>query len=845
MDSPFHYPDTTAIHTRLPNGLDIIIKEDHNADVVSLQAWCGAGSIHEDHWLGAGLSHILEHMLFKGTKKRQGPEIATQVQDVGGYINAYTSFDRTVYWIDAPSSGTETCLDVLLDVMTEATLPEDEYEKEQEVIRREFAMGFDDPDRMSSQLLFATAFQQHPYKYPVIGHLDIFNQLTREDVLAYYRRHYVPNNMLFVIVGDVDGARVREQISSHFQAYPRQVHSPPLILPEPAQLGRREAHQEFETQLTKMHLSWHIPNIAHPDMPALDVLAGILGQGRSSRLYRVIREEKQLAHSIGAYAYTPAHGGIFSVSATVDPDKRLAVEKAVHALIDELAQHGVRAAELEKAKKSCLVDMLSELTTMRGQANDLATNWMLSRNLDFTKDYLTAIHDVDAEAIRAVVTRYLRESNLTSVSLNPMGSLQDRAAGARDQETNGTRRVLLDNGLTLLLHEDHRVPLVAVRASFLGGLLLETEANSGLTQLASRCLIKGTESRDASELADAIEDVGGSLGANAGNNTFTVAAGCLEEDLPLALELVSDVLLHPSFPEAEIEREKIAQVASIKAESDHLVSLAVRRLRRELFGDHPYANVRVGTEDSVNQLNDRQAREFHRTCAVGANGVLAVYGAINASTAESLIREHFQSLPKGQRAFADVSAPARLSSSRTLDVTTDKQQAVLVRGFLGGAIDSEDRLALELIEEACSDMSSRLFMRIREEMGLAYYVSASQMLGLAPGAFYFYLGTDPQKLDDVEAALSEEVSKLAEHGLESHEFHRAKKTLLGKAEMDAQALGSRATIEGLDELYGFGHDYHQSLGERVEAISEDEIARVLRDYFHEKASITVRVSPAI
>jgi zinc protease len=123
---PLNFPDTSAVQTRLPNGLDIIIKEDHSAEVVSVQAWCSAGSIHEDEWSGAGLSHILEHMLFKGTKKRQGPEISTQVQDVGGYINAYTSFDRTVYWIDAPSSGTELCLDVLLDVMTEATLPEDE-----------------------------------------------------------------------------------------------------------------------------------------------------------------------------------------------------------------------------------------------------------------------------------------------------------------------------------------------------------------------------------------------------------------------------------------------------------------------------------------------------------------------------------------------------------------------------------------------------------------------------------------------------------------------------------------------------------------------------------------------
>ena len=845
MASSFRYPDTSARHLSLPNGLDIITKEDASAEVVSLQAWCGAGSIHEEQWLGAGLSHILEHMLFKGTAKRQGSEIATQVQDVGGYINAYTSFDRTVYWIDSPSAGAELCLDVLLDVMTQATLPEDEYEKEREVIRREFAMGFDDPDRMSSQLLFATAFQWHPYRHPVIGHLDIFNELTREDVLAYYRRHYVPNNMLVVVVGAMDAGKICQQIASHFQAIPRPAYTPVIIPTEPPQLGRRDQHQDFETQLSKMHLAWHIPNIAHPDMPALDVLADILGQGRSSRLYRVIREQRRLAHSISAHAYMPVHGGIFSVSSTVDPDKRMEVENAVHELIDELASQGVHPDELEKSRKSCLVAMLGELTTMRGQANDLAMNWMLARNLNFTRDYLTAIHQVDAEAVSRVVRRYLREANLTSVSLNPKGSLETGAAPSRSKRISTAKKLQLDNGLTVLLREDHRVPLVAIRACFLGGLLGEGGEKSGLTQLAARCFIKGTGRQSAAEIADAMEGAGGSIDASGGNNTITVAASCLEEDLPMALDIASEVLCHPTFPQAEVEKEKVVQIAQIKAEADHLLSLAVRRTHRELFGEHPYAHVRSGTVSSVNQLDRDDLECFHRRFVVGNNGVLAVYGAFDSPAVEALIGEHLAVVPGGERAFPSPALPQPLTESQTIDLETDKQQAVLVIGYPGAAIHSGDRLALELIEESCSDMASRLFQRIREEMGLAYYVSAAQMFGLAPGVFYFYLGTDPQKLHEVEAALADEIAKLAAAGLEAQELDRAKKTLLGKAAMATQSTGARAAIEGLDELYGFGFDHSETLKERVEAITLGEVRRVLRTYFHHRPSISVRVSPSV
>src|SRR5262249_23642430 len=217
--------------------------------------------------------------------------------------NAYTSFDRTVFWIDTPKAGVATALEVLSDAMMNSTLPPEEYIKEQEVIRREFAMGYDDPDRMVSHLLFATAYQRHPYRFPVIGELEIFNQLTRDDVTRYYQSRYVPNNLTFIVVGDVDAATVRQQLTTLFQAYPEKSLRPLFIPKEPAQLGRREAHREFATELSRLSLAWHVPEITHPDVPALDLLSIVLGEGRSSRLYRKVREESGLAYAVSAFSY--------------------------------------------------------------------------------------------------------------------------------------------------------------------------------------------------------------------------------------------------------------------------------------------------------------------------------------------------------------------------------------------------------------------------------------------------------------------------------------------------------------------------------------------------------------
>src|SRR5262245_55220170 len=189
--------------TALDNGLTVIVREDHSAPVVSAQAWCMTGSIHESRWLGAGMSHVLEHMLFKGTETRPGSRIDQEVQEAGGYMNAYTSFDRTVYHIDVPNTGARVAVDILCDIMQHATLPGDELEKEKQVILREMDMNVDDPGRRASRRLFETAYTRSPYRFTVIGYPDIFNQLKPEDILAYYQEKYAPNNVFYVVAGDV------------------------------------------------------------------------------------------------------------------------------------------------------------------------------------------------------------------------------------------------------------------------------------------------------------------------------------------------------------------------------------------------------------------------------------------------------------------------------------------------------------------------------------------------------------------------------------------------------------------------------------------------------------------
>jgi len=838
------FPSSSAKVTTLSNGLEIIVREDHSAPVVSLQAWCRAGSIHEGSWLGAGVSHFLEHMLFKGTERRSANEIAQTVQSRGGYINAYTSFDRTVYWIDAPSTGMADCLDVLCDVVGFARIPADEFENESEVIRREIAMGEDNPEQVLSRIFFRTAYAVHPCRHPVIGHLDLFNQLTRDELYAYYREKYSPDNLFIVIVGDVETDKVVNLIESRLGELKRRPRPSVFVPDEPVQMGIRHEEVEFPTDLHRERLAWPIPGTDHADVPALDVMGAILGEGRSSRLFQSIRERQHLAHSVGAYAYTPAFTGQFMLSFDTEPARAEAAQSAVLLEVERFKEKGISKQELEKACKQTLSAQFSTLTDMRGQASDLGSNWLLTRNLDYTGEYVASVQSLDREAVHEVAVKYLRPDRQTRVALVPKASAKTQRGMDRSKRSEEIHRVTLDNGLTVLLLQDRRVPFVQASGMFRGGLLAETPANNGVTRLMSRLLTKDTAKRSAEELALAIESVGGAMGGSFGNNTFGVSVSAMCTDLDLVVDLLGETLLEPAFLENVLEREKSYQLTQIKEESDRPFTIAMKAMRRRLYGDHPYGLESSGTKDSVPGLNREAVSSLHERLLKGGNGVIGVFGDLDPERAGDLIRSRFAtSLPAGEREFTTPSGIVLpVDYAGQIELTHEKEQAVLLIGYRTVDLTHPDNPALEMIDEACSDMASRLFIRIREELGLAYSVGATRMTGLEPGFLVFYASTSPEKLDLVQDEMLSEIDLMIREGLAEEEFERAKASWLGREAIHLQGVKELASTATIDELVGLGWDNYRRTPQTVSALTRDGVREVAERYLREDNRVIVRLT---
>jgi zinc protease len=479
---------------------------------------------------------------------------------------------------------------------------------------------------------------------------------------------------------------------------------------------------------------------------------------------------------------------------------------------------------------------------MQGQAADLGGNWLAAGDLNFSQRYLAAVQRITPADLQRVAREYLKPENRTLYALLPEGATPKTTALVETNTDHAIQKFTLPNGLKLLIKEDHRLPFVEFRAVFQGGVLAEDKANSGITQILARLVVKVTKTRNAEQIASEIESVGGSLDSYGGNNSFGVNAEVLSSDLATGLELVADVILNPTFPAAQLEREREVQIAGIRSNKDDLLKSAFKSMRRGLFGELSYGLDSLGTEETLAALDSAKVTEFYRKLATPENCVLAIYGDVNTTDLKAAVEQAFGKWNGKAVEIRNPKSEIRNSQKRVTD-SRDKKQAVVVIGFPGTTMSAEDRQAMELLQEACSDLGSRLFLRIREKLGLAYYVGAQNMLGVTPGYFAFYAGTEPAKATQVETEMFKEVELLRTDCLTEEELKRSKSKIIGNRKISRQELGGLAATTALDELYGLGYANSYAEDAKIEAVTIDQVRAVAQKYLRPEAAVISVINP--
>ena len=830
--------------TVLPNGLTVLLKTDHSAPVASVQVWVKTGSVHEGGLLGAGLSHYLEHLLFKGTERRAGREISTTVQAHGGYVNAYTTFDRTVYYIDLPSEHVGVAIDLLADMALHSTLPADEVTREKDVILREIDMGRDDPDQRLGETLFDTAFRQHPFRYPIIGYKEVFSGVTRDDLLAYYRARYVPNNLVVVIAGAIDSAATLAMVNQHFGSAPRQRLAPAILASEPAQLAPRALHRFEEVELTRAGLAWQIPGIAHPDAPLLDLVSVLLGGGDSSILWQEVREKARLVHSIDTHSWTPADIGLFYISYNCDAGKREAAQVAIERQLARCAKLGFTPAQLKKAIRQLVVGEINSRKTMSGQAGRLGAAEVVVGDIGYAETYFQRLRAATNAELKRVLKTYLVPAKLTAVSLNPLACAAAKTDASAKKPAGSVEfeEIKLPNGARLLVQHDPHLPNIHLRLLCLGGALYEATGKRGATSLLATLLTKDTRKRSAAEVAQFIEEVGGSFSPFSGNNSLGLAAEVLPTDIDRALALLDEAVFAPAFKRTSFEIERDAQVADLKQDADDVVTVGRKLVRQKFFGAHPFGIEPGGDIAGLSALAPADLAALWETSFVSSNVVLAVAGDFDRRTLLPRLKQFLARVPRGKLVTpsSTFEKPAEVGDFTEIQ---PREQAVVFQAFPGPGLCSPNFYVGEVADELFSGMSSQLFERVREEKGLAYFVRSSRVSGLDTGMFSFFAGTSPKSYAEVLKEFDAEIARVQAGKIGAEELVRCQTRLKAARRMGLQTNSSRAMQAGLNALYGQPVNDWQNYGGYIDAVTIDALAAFAQCYFKRELRTQLVVRP--
>jgi zinc protease len=845
----------------LPGGPSVLLREARLAPVVELQIWCRAGAADERPG-EAGLAHFHEHMLFKGTGRRGVGEVAGDIEGAGGRINAYTSFDITVYHATLPSDRLEVGLDVLCDAVRHSVFDPQEIRREIEVVLEEIRRGEDSPYQVLGNAVFARSFLTHPYRAPILGTPASVASFDRARVRAFFERWYAPDQLTLVAAGDFEREPLLDRLRAAFAGA-----APSGAKRErPNEAPQRELRsvvlaRPFER--ATLELAWRSVGLGHPDAALLDLLAFILGSGESCRLVQRVKERDELVDRIDASCFTPLDPGIFSISIETDPQRAGdAIAGAVRE-IEALRSEPVSGEELEKARVNFLANEHFARESVTGLAQKLGAFELLAGRHEEEARYLERVRRASpADLLRVARERFAPEG-LTLGAVLPeadAGSLDDaRIAAAVADGADRTRRAFavprrepthgeiraytLAGGTQLFVQPRRDVPVVAARAACLGGQLAEDDASAGLSSFLASMWLRGTQGRSAADFARTAESLAAEIDGFAGRSSLGVTLESPRDGFEPALDLFAEALLEPAFAEDELEHERSETLAAIERREDRLAQRAHLLFSEIHFRRHPYRLPLLGTAKSVAGFDAALLRAHHERLVRAQNLVVAIAGDVDPDATAARVSSRLAELdggPFAPPAPPEEEAPAEI---RRAVLHKPRAQAHLVIGFRGLRVDDDDRFALEAVTQILAGQAGRLFLELRDRRSLAYTVTASNLEGVAPGTFTVYIATAPEKQAEAQARLLEQLGALVQAPPSPAELSRAQRFLIGSFAIDRQRNATHAAHVSLDALYGLGAEAAARYPEQIAALTPQDVLRVARRVIRLDAYTLAAIQP--
>lgn len=826
------------ISKTLDNGLNVFLIQDPTATLVSAKVYVRAGAINEDPCLGYGISHFLEHLLAGGaTQKHPESYYQEKISLMGGAYNAYTSADHTCYFLNTVPEFAGQAIEILYEWMFLKSFTDKEFKREQSVITREIERDQVNVQRQFYRSIQESFFSHHPSRYPILGYLEDFKKVSIPQLEAYYKKYYVPANMVLVIGGNLSEKDVMSQVQKTFGAQPFLSPPPTCYSEEPLPFCAQTLERSGKVSVTYLAMRFPSIGIMHPDLYAVDLLDYILGNGESSELFSKVVEKKKLAYSISSSSYTPTHGGgYFEIIAQIDAKNVEAVEAEIKAVIEKLKTTKITPKKLSQAKKQKRAEDILGIDSIEDKVDRVGQGMIFANTPDLYTEYAKNFSEVTAEQVQAAAQKYLDFSKSLTLRYYPEDETKKTGATKKSAQKIEAipQKTVLSNGIRVLLYPDSSRQGVQGKLYLLGGLRAENPQNNGIGYLVSQVLGKKSKHYSKQKVQDIIEGNGAAMAAGLGYNSFTFGIECLSEDLPPILELWADALINPIFDQSEIDQARRRQLKSITQRKDDWYSLSNYQFRQEFFKDHPYGLSLIGEKSVVESLTQDDLNRYHQATLNPKNMVISLFGDIQDKSILDTLEKLYGGIatPKTKLGLPVQNRPL-LTDGLTKVKTIPQDVAAVYLAFDGLTFqDESDALAFEMVSAllcGANYPSGRFHLGLREQ-GLVYQVHGSHQRGIESGVLFFCALTHKAGIEKVKTFMMDQIESLAKGPVSQTEFDQALAQLRFAFQERLATWDGLATTVATHELFGLGFDAYIEQRKRIDLLTPNDTYEAAKRY---------------
>ncbi len=833
---------------KLNNGQTVVIQEVKNNPIVTIDTWIKTGSIDEDD-SNNGVAHFLEHLFFKGTTNLDPGEFDRILETKGAITNAATSKDFTHYYVTIPSKDFDLAMQLHADMMLHPLIPRNEMEKERKVVLEEISKDLNAPTRVMQENLNSMLYTNHPYKRKVIGKSEIIETITRDQVLNFYNAHYSPSNMVTIVIGDVDSAHALERVKEVFNAdYKKQTKN--IYLKELPLTKQKKKVEYLDTESGYMVIGFRGVPIDEKDSYALDVLATILGDGRSSVLNQVLKEKKRIVSSVDAGNSTFRDDGIFYVMADFEPAKCQVVQKAIFDEINKIQKNGVNDEQLTLAKNIIERNTYYSRESITNIATEIGYTVALTNDIKFYDNYLCNIKSVTKDDVKRVAEKYLG-TNKSAVSIVlpkdakeiPVADVTKPAGTAEFiSENSETQKYKLANGATLLYTPNTVNDIIAISIDAKGGQLIEKKA--GTSKLTASAMMKGTKNYSSLELSQVLEDNGIKISPSTRADAFSISVLTTKDEYDKTLELLNEVVNNATFDNFEIEKVKSDKLSAIKRSKDVPLQRAVEEYRDLIYQNTPYSISSKVLEKNIPNITRDDIIEYYNTVFNPENLVISINGNIDKDKTIKELNSIFNKTNECTKFnYSDYDSQiTRITSPRTTvqNMPTTETAWILLGWQTNGVLNQKDYAALQIIDSILgSGMSSRMFKDLREQEGLAYQLGSGYSPNVLRGSFMLYIGTNPATLEKAKTGLFEEINRLKTEYVGDKELRDAKEKLIGNYIISLETNLDKASNTGWYEASTRGYEFKDNYQELINSVTDSDIIEVANKYFTDNYILSI------